>query len=99
MGGNNEVASLALKRECEAAIKEIRDSDPPKDCPAHGAVSRGLIALLRCKVAELEVARSRAHEDRQVKRELYFLAAKIGLIVGLIAAGLSNVGRLIGGFF
>ena len=52
MNGND--ALEANKEECLSAIEDIRKSPAQKACEAHGAIARGMITLLRVKVAEIE---------------------------------------------
>jgi len=54
--GNGRVALKAQKAECESAISDIKAVSPKPDCVGFEPISRGMIALLRCKVAEIGVA-------------------------------------------
>ena len=82
---NGMVALQAQKQECEAAIAGIRDTAPEAVCPAHNALAGGVVALLRTKIAEIDV-----HcEQRMVRGKRFWDVAKMvlpSLMTILVAA-------------
>ena len=92
---NGDAAIEALRSECESAIEDIRSGGEQALCPAHPALARGVIALLRCKAARLGAVRDEQAADRALRREFYRSVVKAAVILAASAIGVSNVPKLI----
>jgi len=86
--GNGRVALQTQKAECEAAITDIKAVSPKPDCAGFEPISRGMIALLRCKSAEIDVINeaetSRGKIFQSFKQALAERAARLLFVGGLV---------------
>lgn len=84
MSSDESAAAAALMAEIDSAIADIKTDRGMTRCPAHDAIARGLIVVLRCQRAQLELARRSA-----------LMAAGVGGIVGgAVAAAAWVIQRL-----
>ena len=88
---NGIVAMESQSAECTAAISDIKASKPAGSCEAHASICRGLIALLRCKVAEIEYARDM---EKNMKRTIAKVTGATCAICGAIYAIIDNMSRI-----
>lgn len=84
---NGSTALAAMEAECLSAIVDIKASSSPLECEAHLSIARGLIALLRCQVAQCEADRQSMQDDRQFVRSFFlrvlpYIIGAAGAIVG-----------------
>ena len=92
---NGVIALNAITAECRSAIEDIKTDKGATACKAHDAVCRGIIALLRCKVAELHYAQMLV---RETKRTAAKLSAAVCLVAGAVYAIVDNLHVIIGIF-
>ena len=70
MGTNGRRIALETQRqECLAAVDDIRSAVEP-ECSAFPAISRGLVALLRVRVAEIELLQQADAGSDETRRTL-----------------------------
>lgn len=89
MRDNGAVALEAQKQECLSAIADIKNGGSyHADCTAHSAMSRGLIALLRCKVAEVEIRQDEQANERAGQSRVRAVLWQFGLRSMAVCLGL-----------
>lgn len=69
-GDSAAVALESQKQEIASAIADIKANGAVAGCAAHGSIARGLIALLRCRAAEIDSSQADAVWMRTTRREI-----------------------------
>ena len=67
MANNGNIALEVQKTECEAAITDIKNAASPPECKAFESVARGLVALLRCRVADIHIEQEKNSQSRAIR--------------------------------
>ena len=92
---NGATAMDALKHECESAIEDIKSDKAIPACKAHAAICRGIIALLRCKVADFDYA---VQLERETKRSVAKIAGAVCIVAGAVYAVIDHLDVIVGIF-
>jgi len=86
--GHGRIALQTQKAEVEAAIADIKSVSPKPDCIGFEPICRGMIALLRCKAAEIDESANEANSRSKIfqsfKQAVAERAAALLFIAGLV---------------